>query len=260
MTKPHDISLPPTRPQTLGQDEAFFILREDGHERRIRFHDYDEIYRRPGLYEQLFYQRLMCSSPTVAREAFLKVLTANDADIHRLRVLDLGAGNGMVGELLEAARVIGVDISEAARDACERDRPHAYDAYYVADMTQPPRPVMAALEGWRIDCLSCISALGFGDIPVHAFGNAFNLVADDGWVVFNIKDTFLATDDTSGFALLVRHLMHAGVLQVHHLERYRHRLSIDGQPLYYYLLVGRKVRNVLPDDMAKATSGPSRTH
>jgi hypothetical protein len=27
---------------------------------------------------------------------------------------------------------------------------------------------------------------------------------------------------------------------VHHLERYRHRISTDGRPLFYYALVGRK--------------------
>ena len=27
---------------------------------------------------------------------------------------------------------------------------------------------------------------------------------------------------------------------VHHMERYRHRLSIDGAPLFYYLMAGRK--------------------
>ena len=37
------------------QDEAYFLLKEDGRELKIRFHDYDRIYDRAGLYEQLFY-------------------------------------------------------------------------------------------------------------------------------------------------------------------------------------------------------------
>jgi hypothetical protein len=36
------------------------------------------------------------------------------------------------------------------------------------------------------------------------------------------------------------------VLEVHHLERYRHRISIDGRPLFYYALVGRKESDI-PD-------------
>ena len=31
--------------------------------RKIKFHDYDEIYQVPGLYEQIFYDRLKCTSP-----------------------------------------------------------------------------------------------------------------------------------------------------------------------------------------------------
>jgi len=57
-----------------------------------------------------------------------------------LRVLDLGAGNGMFGEQLHAvgvARVIGIDICEEAYIACERDRPGIYDAYYVHDFSDP---------------------------------------------------------------------------------------------------------------------------
>lgn len=240
MNQPHDISFPLTEPGALDQDESWFVLREDGQERRLRFHDYAEIYRRPGLYEQLFYERLRCTSPRKARDVLLQVLADNGQEIHGLRVLDLGAGNGMVGELLDAARVVGVDIAPEAREACARDRPHAYDAYYVADMARLDASTAAQLERWRFDALSCIAALGFGDIPVAAFAQAFDLVGDGGWVVFNIKETFLHEGDCSGFSRLVKSLMHSRTLEVHHLERYRHRLSIDGAPLFYFVLVGRK--------------------
>lgn len=236
----HNISFPVTEPGALNQDEAWFTLREDGRDLRLRFHDYGEIYSRPGLYEQLFYERLRCSSPRKAREVLLKVLADNQQDIHGLRVLDLGAGNGMVGELLDAARVIGVDISPEAREACERDRPHAYDAYYVTDLARVDAAAQTEMKRWHVDCMTCIAALGFGDIPVAAFAHAFNLVRDEGWVVFNIKETFLHEGDRSGFSRLVKELMLSETLEVHHLERYRHRLSIDGEPLFYFVLAGRK--------------------
>jgi hypothetical protein len=147
----HNISFPISEPHALGQDEAFFILKEDGHEVRIRFHDYDKIYDRPGLYEQLFYQRLHCASPRKVRDLLEKVLQDNRVELNELRVLDLGAGNGMVGELLDAARVIGVDISESARKACERDRPDAYDAYYVADMSRLDASTQTEMKSWQLD-------------------------------------------------------------------------------------------------------------
>ncbi len=236
----HNISFPISEPGALAQDEAYFLLKEDGQELRLRFHDYDAIYDRPGLYEQLFYQRLRCASPRKARDLLAKVLQENRIELSELRVLDLGAGNGMVGELLDAARVIGVDISESARLACERDRPDAYDAYYVTDMSRLQEPLAGEMKSWQLDLLTCIAALGFGDIPVRAFANAFNLIRNDGWVVFNIKETFLQEGDRTGFSMLVKHLLVSDTLEVHHLERYRHRISIDGRALFYYVLVGRK--------------------
>lgn len=240
----HNISFPISEPHALGQDEAYFLLREDERDIKIRFHDYDQIFDRPGLYEQLFYQRLRCASPRKARDLLAKVLQDNRVELHELRVLDLGAGNGMVGELLDAARVVGVDISESARKACERDRPDAYDAYYVTDMSRLSPEMQVEMKSWKLDCLTCIAALGFGDIPVTAFANAFNLIRPEGWVVFNIKETFLQESDHSGFSMLVKHLLVSDTLQVHHLERYKHRISIDGRALFYYVLIGKKESDI----------------
>ncbi len=236
----YDIRFPAADSRDLKQDEVFFYLHENGSELKLRFHDYDQIYQRPGLYEQLFYRRLRCSSPAKAAEVLSKVLSNNNEHINGLRVLDLGAGNGMVGELLDAARVVGIDISEAAKLACERDRPHAYDAYYVVDLTDPDPASLSELQRWRFNCMTCIAALGFGDIPVPAFAHAFNLVSDTGWVAFNIRDTFMFEADRSGFSRLIKHLLATDTMELHHLERYRHRLSSEGDPLFYYMLVGRK--------------------
>lgn len=251
---PYNISLPVTAPHTLDQDQAFFLLKEGDATLQLRFHDYDEIYRRPGLYEQLFYQRLRCASPGVARDVLLHVLEHNHVELGELRVMDLGAGNGMVGELLEAARVIGVDISEQARLACDRDRPDAYDAYYVTDMSRLPPALAAEMKSWQLDCLTCIAALGFGDIPVSAFAASFNLIRNGGWVVFNIKETFLQESDRTGFSQLVKHLLVSDTFEIHHLQRYRHRMSIDGRPLYYYMIAGRKQTDIAPAVM-RATDG-----
>lgn len=239
----HNIKFPPTEPHTLNQDEAFFTLLENGVETKLRFHEYGEIYRRPGLYEQLFYQRLKCNSPKKVGDILAKVLRENRIEASELRVLDLGAGNGMFGEQLQAvgiARVIGVDISPEAKAACERDRPGQYDAYYICDFSKLSDPASEAIREWQVDCLSCVAALGFGDIPALAFANAFNMIAAGGWVAFNVKETFLLESDRSGFSRLIKALLLSDVLEVHHLERYRHRISIDGRPLFYYALVGRK--------------------
>ncbi|ROQ92184.1 class I SAM-dependent DNA methyltransferase [Desulfosoma caldarium] len=245
----YQIKFPPTKPHQLEQDQSFFYLYENDQEITLRFHDYAELYKRPGLYEQLFYQRLRCRSPQKVVEILSKVLKENGVEMAELRVLDLGAGNGMVGELLQVARVIGVDIIEEAYLACERDRPGVYDAYYVADMSNLDASIEEELKDWQIDCLTCVAALGFGDIPVSAFMTAFNFVEVGGWIAFNIKETFLQESDETGFSRLTKYLLMSDTLEVHHLERYRHRISIDGRPLFYYALVGKKMSHISPKVM-----------
>lgn len=59
------VQFPPSDAHDLDQDEVVFhIIEKGGQKTDIRFHDYDQIYGRPGLYEQLFYDRLKCTSPT----------------------------------------------------------------------------------------------------------------------------------------------------------------------------------------------------
>ena len=237
------IKFPTTLPHQLDQDEAYFTLTENDQDVTLRFHDYGALYQRARLYEQRFYTRLKCVSPKKVAETLNKVLIQNRAEVTELRVLDIGAGNGMFGEQMHnigVARVVGIDICEEARLACERDRPGVYDAYYLCDLCNLDEQATDELRSWNLDCLACVAALGFGDIPARAFANAFNLIARGGWVAFNIKETFLQESDQSGFSSLVKALMLSDALEVHHLERYRHRISLDGRPLYYYTLIGRK--------------------
>lgn len=249
----YHIRFPSDNLTRASQSEAYFLIVENGVEQRIAFHDYAEIYRHPGLYEQLFYQRLKCTSPAKLSELLRKVVSNAGEDPTQLRVLDVGAGNGMVGELLVehgAARVVGVDVIEEAERATDRDRPGAYDGYYVADLSEPSPELLAELQDWHFDAMTTVAALGFGDIPVPAFATAYNIIANDGWVAFNIKETFLDTTDASGFSRLVKRLLQDDYLKLHHLERYRHRLSIEGHMLYYYAVIGRKRRNI--DDACRA--------
>ena len=250
----HNIKLPANEPHSMEQNEAFVVLNENNRENKIYFHDYAEIYNHKGLYEQLFYERLKCVSPGKVCDILKNVLIQNHVEMSELRVLDVGAGNGMVGELLiknGIARVVGVDILPEACLACERDRPGTYDAYYVVDLVTVDDDTKADIQSWHIDCMTTVAALGFHDIPPYAFAQAFNLVQTGGWIAFNIKETFLQVSDNSGFSTLVKDILMADILEIHHLERYRHRISIDGRPLYYYALVGKKERDIPLDGFNK---------
>ena len=92
-----------------------------------------------------------------------------------------------------------------------------------------------------------VAALGFGDIPVKAFIEAFNIINEKGWVAFNIKETFFDKTDETGFSRMMRELIFSEYLDVYHIERYRHRLSIDGEPLFYFAIAGRKNADVTED-------------
>jgi hypothetical protein len=249
MRRRHHIQFPRADMQAQGQDQTWFHLLEDGVPRRIRFHDYDAIYRVPGLYEQLFYDRLKCQSPAKVAQILAAAVHQADAHLSELRVLDLGAGNGMMGEALAergVSRLVGLDIIEEARDATLRDRPGLYDGYYVEDVCALAPEKREEILSWHCDCMTSVAALGFGDIPTAAFVEAFNLVSERAWIAFNIKETFLDESDRSGFSTFIRSLIFSPYLKVYHLERYRHRLSIDGEPLFYFALAGHKQGNIPP--------------
>ena len=53
--------------------------------------------------------------------------------------------------------------------------------------------------------------------------------------------------DDSGFSRMIRELIFSDYLDVYYIERYRHRLSIDGVPLYYFAIAGRKTSDI-PDE------------
>lgn len=250
MESKYRVSFPPIEPHELDQDESFYYLEENGKELKLLFHEYDELYRRPGLYEQLFYDRLKCTSPQKIIETLYSTIGTSQPPFSELRVLDLGAGNGMVGEKCferGVARIVGLDISHMANKALERDRPGIYDAYYVADLMNLSEDVHSQLTSWNFNCLISVAALGFGDIAAPSFIKAFNLIEDEGWIAFNIKETFMDNRDTSGFSVFIKNLILTEHLDIYHMERYQHRLSIDGRPLYYFALAGKKNNSIPPD-------------
>ena len=233
----------PENIETLGQDQEYCILAQNGNERRIRFHDYHEIYSIPGLYETIFSDLLKCGSPDLVSSLLLKEVSDAGMSPSDLTVLDLGAGNGLVGQALQkrgVRSIVAVDIIEEAATAARRDRPEVYEKYYIQDMCDIAPETLAEFENRRLNCMTCVAALGFDDIPPAAFISAFNLIRTDGWVAFTIKGEFVESEDQTGFSCLIQKMVEDGKMDVNHSRPYCHRMSVAGEPLEYVAMVGRK--------------------
>ena len=233
----------PEPDSNLAQDEEWILVRIDDEWQKMRLHDYADFYSIPGLYERVVYDTLQCQSPTVVARLLESELAREDDAAEDLRVLDLGAGNGCVAEALSEIGIsefVGIDICREAPMAAERDRPGLYRDYVLGDMTDLADDDAAKLQTHDFNCMVCVAALGFSDIPPAVFLEAYNLVQDDGWVAFTIKSDFLSEGDGTGFSRLVRTMDATGALELMVEKEFIHRIATDRSPLPYVALVGRK--------------------
>ena len=166
------VTFPSAAERGLDQDEEWCRVVVDGEERKIRFHDYHEIFAVPGLYERIFHDHLDCRSPAEVVGLLGRRLRARGMDPAAISVLDVGAGNGIVGEELRALGVrslVGVDILPEAAAAAARDRPGVYDDYVACDLTALTDDERRRLGAGPPNCLTTVAALGFDDMPPEAF-------------------------------------------------------------------------------------------
>jgi SAM-dependent methyltransferase len=222
-------------------DGEYVGLRVDGSrtEEIVHLHDYSRLYAVPGLYEHVVQDLLGCRSPQVAAAGLERAVRRLDLDVQRLRVLDLGAGTGVVGELLRALGfhlLIGLDALPAARAASLRDRPGVYDEYLVGDLADPAPELSARLRELQPGALIAAGAFGGTHAPPHALMNALALLPPGAPVVFTIDQRWLATDEPGGFRAALAGLVDAGKLAVLERTSFHHRVSTTGTPIHYELI------------------------
>jgi hypothetical protein len=111
-------------------------------------------------------------------------------------------------------------------------------------MTAPDAATAQRLRALRPNALTCVAALGFGDIPPQAYRHAANFVAPGGLLAFNIKAEFLDARFTHGFAELMRQMVNGGIVRLEATRRYRHRLSAAGEPIHYTAMVVTKLKDI----------------
>lgn len=224
--------------------EAFTVRFATGRNRRIGLHDYDRMYAIPGLYEEVVQRRLQCASPAKLAEVLLGVAELERRPPHLLRVLDLGAGNGLVGEELHArgVRVLAAtDSAKRARTAADRDRPGLYASYVVADANGRPAELGSLVRELGINCVVCAGALGFAHIDAQSFTELWDLLPPGAMFALTVDEGLVrpgASDVGDELALLRGG--HAGT-EIVVWERFRHRLSVSGEPIHYLAVGARKV-------------------
>ncbi len=231
----------------LDQDEEFFEFTLGEDVQRLRIHDYAALYKVPGLYEALVYDKLECKSPARLARLFGAVIDDWGVSAESLRALDLGAGNGVVAQEfhnLGVHHLVGVDLLSEAKSAAQRDRPHIYADYLVTDLCNLSKSNRERLARHQLNCLLTVAALGFGDIPPRVFAAAFNSITPTGWLGMTIKEEFMSSMDSSGFAEFLQAMVDHSVIDVLAYHRYCHRRSISGDKLFYIALVAKKQRNI----------------
>ena len=234
----YHVRFPP--PGSVGDE--WFLVDDDEGSHKVHLFDYDAIYARPGLYEQVLEQRLGCRSPELMVVWLAEAVTAAGGSMRELRVLDLGAGNGGVGGHLarhHVERVIGVDVTKGAKRAATRDRPGVYDDYLVVDPSAAPAATWERLTPLAPNSLVTVAALGPGHLPAAQLADYLDQLPPGAWVAFNLRHDFLTADDEQGFAVLTDNLVGAGRLELHLVRRYLHRRSIHGADLHYLAVIGR---------------------
>ncbi len=226
----------------VAQDaETLTVTHDDGTVETMRLHEYDRVYAIPGLYELVVQDRLECHSPRVLVDALTDAVTAAGGDVAQLRMLDIGAGNGVVGEELRSrgatSTFIGLDPEPAAAPAAERDRPGLY-ADYLTD-TLDSAPIADLVAAHDLNCLAGAGALGMGHVSRGEIEAAWTAFGPGAWLAVTFHEDLVGGDDE--LSAFVASLQDGALdTDVVHLERFRHRLRMSGEPIHYYVMVARR--------------------
>jgi hypothetical protein len=229
----------PGRDQT---EERLTVAFADGTREEMRLHEYDRVYAVPGLYEEVVQHRLECRSPEVLVTSLVDQVTAAGEDPAGLRALDMGAGNGVVGEELRARGVagtlVGMDAAMGAAPAAQRDRPALYAEYLTGDLSELPLADLVSRHG--LNCLVGAGALGLGHISAESFDAAWRAFPPGAWLAVTAAEDVLdpSSGDVGAYVARLRAGEHD--TDVLHVEPFRHRLRMSGEPITYVVIVARR--------------------
>lgn len=232
-------------------EPEYCLIDQGGGWEPVRLREDSLLWEWPGVYEYVVRDLLEGEAARTICLLLERAVRAAGERFEQLRVLDLEAGNGCVAEEIAAAGagwICGVDRSQAAAAAAERDYPGLYSDYLVMDLRRLSEAQRDRLMHFDFSCLTCVEPLGTDEPAANAFTEAFNVLAPDGWVAFHVREDALAGERDSRFAPLVLQMIESGAISVHARQRYRHRMTTRGTPLVHVAFIGRKQRDFDPTE------------
>jgi predicted TPR repeat methyltransferase len=243
-----EVSLPDAAAQN-GREAGYCLVEDGGALRQVRFRADSRLWEWPGVYEHLVRNLLRGNAPGAICHLLDRQLRNNHYNPSSLRVIDLGAGNGWMGEELSSLgveEIVGVEVTAAAAAAVERDHPDVYRDYLSLDMRRLSEGQRDELMNYDFNCLVCVDPLAAEEPAANAFTEAFNLIAPDGWAAFHLSSDTAEGGKDSRFARLIHRIIQSGAMNVATQQRYRHRFSTYGEPLFHVGVIARKVRDFEP--------------
>ena len=203
---------------------------------------------------QLFHGKLHCQSPKELVSFIVKHVKLNTSypDEKPLRILDMGAGNGVVASEIkeqlgaQIGELVGTDILPEAREAAMRDRPGIYDQYIVADLLDEKQQQWLGKSQFDVVVTCAALGPGWGDMPVQILLGILKLVHVGGLIGITLNERWLEKEDLSPwghFIAMLNGRSNEDWKQLRELgrKRYKHRLDVRGKWIWYICLVFEKV-------------------
>ena len=237
----------PEEARDLTIQEEFFLFIQNGKERKLRIHDYGEIYPVPYLFEHLM-NKLQAKSHTVVPSLLIEQVTKSGNMAEDLAVLEIGAGSGMLGKALAdlgVKSIVGIDILPEAAEAAKRQYPGVYEDYYAEDLTHLSKAAQEGLNSREFNCIVCGTALGFNHIPSSAWATAFNQIAANSWVAFNVQKERWEDKGSASFMKWHPWVAETDVFEIVHTQDFQHRFHVDGRSVNYVAIIGIKKGDIL---------------
>src|SRR6266566_1578280 len=103
----------------LRKAEEYCVVSHAGTSEVILIHDYDQLFKTPGLYEEVYFTLLHGRGPEVISAALADAMQHRNVSPSNYRVVELGAGNGVGARALQDqgfSDIIGIDRNSTAQE------------------------------------------------------------------------------------------------------------------------------------------------